>query len=169
MLLQFWIGILGSIMLNVALIYWLAKLFTKMEKNPAAGGTIGFFVGIIFVFYIGFGLSRCYVVTGHNEYTHYLVLGEPEYDMKEGGTIKVAIDGGECMVINDTEDDIIVEEVQYGGFSFSDNNNWIEANKAECVEGGSIDYFFDDEPPDEISVNSDSDEVIKLWLRHRRR
>lgn len=138
-----------------------------MNKPPAGGGGIGFTIGLGFIIYAFVGLSRCYVVTGDLEYTQYLVFGTAEYQIEGGATIDVEISSGHCFVINETSGEIVVEEIVYGAI-FGGSTDWVYPGEGEEIKGGRISYFFDDEPPDEISVSDATDEVSKLWLRKRR-
>ena len=139
-----------------------------LRKNPAAGGILGFFVGIGILVYMLVGPSRVYVVTGEMEYDHYMVLGSPDFEMTDGQKVAVDIPTGHCLVINNTEKRIMIEEIIYGGHGFSPSPFQISGMKYDLVETGSIDYFFDDSPPDEISVSDGTDQVSKFWLRRAR-
>jgi hypothetical protein len=167
MLISFWLAILMSFLIAILLIWMTARIAKKMNKQPAGGGVIGFFLGFALVVFAFIGPSRLYVVSGDDEYAHYMVFGTPEYTIDGGATISVEIGSGECFVINETSGDIVIEEIVYGGI-FGGDTDWIYPGEGEAVEGGSIHYFFDDEPPDQISVNDGTDEVTKLWLRKRR-
>jgi hypothetical protein len=105
-------------------------------------------------------------VTGEQEYSHYLVFGSPDYELEKGKIINVDIPFGNCFVINDSDRDIVIEYVIYGGFSFGDDTDWIYPQTGELVDEGKVDYFFDEEPPDEVSVSDGTDQVIKVWLRY---
>jgi len=168
MLIKFWLGILLAIGVAILVIILFAKLFKLMKKTAAAGGIIGFFVGVtLFILYFIIP-SRTYVVSGEAEFDHYVVFGSPEYEMSDGQKITIDIPSGYCLVINDTEDRIMIEEVIYGGYGFSPSPNEISGMTADYVETGAIDHFFDDVPPDEISVSNDSDEISRFWLRRAR-
>ena len=147
---------------------WIGTFIAKkMNKPPGGGGGIAFLIWIIFIIYMFIGPSRLYVVNGVKKYSHYIVFGSPEYTLADGQIVTVKISSGHCFVINETNRDMVVEEIVYGGI-FGGDVDWIYPHTGEEVEGGKIDYFYDDEPPDEISVSSSTDEVTRLWLREAR-
>jgi hypothetical protein len=168
MLIKFWIGIIIAIGLTILTIVMFAKIFAMMKKQPVAGGTIGFFVGIVFFILYFIVPGRVYVVTGDAEYNHYVAIGSPEYEMSNGQKFTVDFPSGYCFVINDTENRIMIEEVIYGGFGFSPSPLEISGMSADIVETHAIDHFFDDVPPDEISVSEGADQVSRFWLRRAR-
>jgi len=167
MLISFWLGIFIFFAICILLTYLGSRIAKKMNKPPGGGGGIGFLVGLILVIYSFVGPSRCYVVTGDEEYSHYMVFGTPEYKIEGGASITVNISSGHCFVINETSGEIVVEEIVYGAL-FGGGTDWVYPGEGEEIKGGRISYFFDDEPPDEISVSEGTDEVSKLWLRKRR-
>ncbi len=168
MLIPFWLAVILLFVLGILIIWISSKIAKKVGKQAGGGGVIGFFVAVALIIYGFIGPSRLYVVNGDKEYSHYMVFGSPEYQFDGGTTILVEIAGGESFVINETKRDIVVEYVIYGGYGFGGETDWIYPNTGETVEKGTIDYFFDDEPPDEISVGEKTDEVVRLWLRERR-
>lgn len=142
-------------------------VFRKAKKNPAMGGLIGFFSGLVIGFLIYFLPMRLYVVNGTMQYSHYMVIGSPNYELPNGASVDVEIPWGKCMVVNETKRTMVVEEVIYGGY-FGGDTWWVEPDEHRLINKSTIDYFFDDEPPDEISVNSSTDEVVRMWLRKKR-
>jgi hypothetical protein len=168
MLIKFWLGCLLFIGIGIGLILLLGWLWKKMKKRPIVGRTLGFFLGFAFVFIMILGASRLYVVHGDDDYTHYLVYGDGTYTMKDGSIQSFRDNYGYFWVINEAPFNLVAEEVVYGGFSFSSNTTTIFSGEMEQVEGSKIYYFFDVEPPDEINVDSNSDQVIRFWLRKRR-
>jgi hypothetical protein len=168
MLIGFWTGVLIAIALVFVLIYAFAKIAKMMKKAPGGGGVIGFFVGFALLVVLLIVPSRAYVVTGETDCDEYIVFGSPEYEMTGGEKVTIAIPSGQCMVINNTTDRVMVEEVVYGGYGFSPSPWQVSGMKYGFFETGTIDYFFENSPPDEISVSDGADEVSKWWLRRAR-
>lgn len=167
MLLSFWTGLLLILLLGIAMIplfAWIAKL---MKKQAAGGGVIGFFLGFAIVVVLFVMSSSLYVGNGNDECTSYFVYGTPEYEMANGDKIKIEMESGELMVINDSQDTLVLEEVKYGSI-FRGGTKWLEPGEVKTVEGGRIHYFFDNEPPDEINTKSDDGKEVRWWLRNKR-
>ena len=168
MILGFWVGTLGIIFIAILMIFLFSYLFKLMKKRGIVGGTIGFFIGFalsVFLFVIARSL---YVVTGDGECSSYYVYGAPTFEMKSGESVKVDLPMAQSMVINESDTVIILEKVAYGGYFFGGEDYWVEPGEYEIIEAGRIHYFFDDEPPEEISSNSGSDQEFRWWLRNKR-
>ncbi len=167
MLIRFWLGIIITIVLAIVIVYLSAKVAKTLKKQPGGGGLIGGFLGLGLFIWVMLGPSRLYVVTGDEEYVHYLVFGATQYELPNGETINMEIGSGEFFVINETDKPVVVEEVVYGAI-FGGDTDWVYPMEGEPMVGGTVDYFFDNEPPDEISVDSGTDEVTRYWLRKKR-
>ena len=168
MLIKFWLGVVLSIALAVLCIYLLSQITKRLKGNGATGGLVGFLLGAVLVILILVLPGRMYIVTGDAEYVHYMVFGSPEYEMESGEKLKLIMNYNQCCVVNETDKPVVIEEVVYGGYGFGGDTDWVEPGKAEFMPDHRIFYFFDDGPPDEIMVNDDSEETIRLWLRKRR-
>ena len=167
---KFWFGVTISLIIGAVLMYALGKITQKWKKNSAIGALIGFFLGIGLMFTLIFGASRAYVITGDGEYDHYLVMFGPEYVMPNGEVGNLEMPYDYCFVINETEKDVVVEEVKYGGYGFSGSTKWVKAKNYEIIDNHKIFYFYDDKPPPEISTRgSSSDVVVRKWLRKKRK
>jgi len=81
--------------------------------------------------------------------------------------MNITIEFGRLMVINDSNDTLVLEEVKYGAI-FAGDTEWIYPGNSTTAEGVRVHYFFDNEPPDEIHIDSDSDEEIRWWPRKKR-
>lgn len=165
MIIKFWIGVLIAIALFLAITILFTKLFKRLGKNAGVGSLIGFFTGIGLMLYMLIGLPRLYVVTDRETYEHYMVIGSTTFDLADGKKADVNISFGSCMVINNTERSVYLEEVVYGFVVFPPPPDEIPPMSVDLFETRTIDYFFDDAPPDEISVSEGSDSVSKFWLR----
>ena len=81
-------------------------------------------------------------------------------------------------IINESEMSLVLQEVFYGS-STNDRSFYKENEKTILIEpkaveivpvdsfGVSIDYFFDDEPPTEISLEEGKSGAVKTWLREQ--
>ena len=167
-MISFWTGLLLYILTGVLLTatgVWI----TKRKGGGSTGGILGFFLGVGFVFAMVFLAGRLYVVTGDAEWADYLVYGSQTYTLKDSEEVDVKVTFGQCMVINDWDKPVVVEFMVYGGYGFGGDTKWVHPREGELFEEPRIFYFYDDEPPDEISIRGDSNEEhIRLWLRNKR-
>jgi len=161
-------GLSLAIGVGILLMIVFGKYTKKKKSNSAIGSLIGFFLAFGILICVWMIPRRAYVVTGELEYTHYLVFGTPEYTMSDGNTVLLDMPYDECYLINDSDLDVLVEFVVYGGYGFGGDTDWVSAHEYETMPDHLIFYFFESEPPDEISVNDDSEETVRLWLRHPR-
>lgn len=170
MMISFWTGLFLWIFVGFAIIFIGAWLTKKIGKNGSIGGLIGFFIGIGFVFLMILMAGRLYVVTGDAEFSDYLVYGEQHYTLQNDSIVTIQINRGNCMVINDWEKPVIVEFMKYGGYGFGGDTEWIDPTESKIFEEPKIFYFYEDGPPEEISVRGgdNSEEYIRLWLRNKR-
>ena len=168
MLIKFTMGVILSIVIALLLIYLFSLISKKRSGNGAVGGFVGFLVGAILVILVLALPGRLYVVTGDAEYSHYMVFGSPEYELPSGDMFKISMDYEQCCVINEMDKPVVIEEVVYGGYGFGGDTDWVHPGEAEYMPDHRIFYFYDDGPPDEIMVNDDSEETIRLWLRAKR-
>lgn len=168
MLITFWLGLTLSFLASILLMVILGWITKKIKGSGAIGGLIGFFIGFALVMFVAFGSRRAYVVIGDQEYVHYMVFGSPEYSTKAGTKVVLNMNYDECYVINESEDPVVIEEAVYGGYGFGGATHWVQAGEQGIMSEHKIDYFYDNEPPDEISVSDDSEQTVRLWLRKKR-
>ena len=168
MIIKLWLVWVVMIVLNLLLILIGNVLFKKMKKNPGAGGGIGFIVGLGLMLTVVYGSSRLYVINGDSSHATYAVITDGSYSSESGSSYDVDNVWGECVVINETSRKIAIEEVIYGAF-FADGAFYIvEPDEMERIPCTKMNYFWDDSPPDEVSVSEGVDEVSKWWLRYYR-
>jgi hypothetical protein len=156
----------GKILIGViyvAIIALFAFLWKKMKKNPVAGGTIGFFIGIVPAVMLGVMSTGLYIVDGSDSYSEYWVYGSPTYTTAEGEEITIENEMAEWTVINDSEEDLVIEQVIYGSMAIPEDR-FLSPGESMVIDG-TIHHFFGDTPPDEISTESSSSSVYRLWLR----
>ncbi|MCG8573907.1 MAG: hypothetical protein MI810_03390 [Flavobacteriales bacterium] len=148
----------------LALIMLMAFLWKKMKKKPVAGGTIGFFLSFILAAFMFVTPSNVYIVHGKKEYSKYVLLGETSYEMENGGgSVTLTNAMAECDLINDSGENIVIEEVIYG-FGFPDNV-LLESGNSVHLERSNINHFFDDIPPETIETSSTATAVVSLWVQ----
>lgn len=168
MLIGFWTGFLLLILIGLGILIANVLLFKKTRNKGGVGGLLGFFIGAAFVLVMLLLAGRLYVVTGDAQFDDYLVYGTPEFEMSNKEKVSVHLEGTQCMVINDWDKPVIVEYVVYGGYGFGGDTKWIDPSESSVFDHRKVFYFYDDEPPSEISIKSNDDEVTRLWLRNKR-
>ncbi|OFZ63051.1 MAG: hypothetical protein A3D92_24755 [Bacteroidetes bacterium RIFCSPHIGHO2_02_FULL_44_7] len=148
-------------LLMILLFVWLWK---KLKKKAVAGGTIGFFVGIVAATGIMVIPSHVYVLTGGHDYSHYLLYSATDYTKKDKTTIQLEAPQTQCILVNDTDKVYAVDEVIYGYTGGNGNVKTVEPYSHIILNHSKIDCFFDDEPPASIETKS-SGNVSMLWVR----
>lgn len=164
MIIKFWLIWILFIAL-MFLLAWIGVLIAKKTDKLLAGGfTIGFLVGLGLALFFILGASRLYILHGGEDYSHYVVYGDGDYTLENGAIIHFEDRYGRSNVINDSQDRYGCEEIVYAIFSMSNNYYILEPGELESIDASSIDYFFDNEPPDEIPVADRSERVSRYWL-----
>ena len=111
-----------------------------------------------------FVMDKITILTGNNEKQEFLTLKNSiSYTYKNGRTESVSI--GVNTLINDTEDELIIEKVEYGKYANSNNDdNFIESinpySSQDLIYG--VNYFYKD-PPTSIRVKGGSS-TTRYWL-----
>ncbi len=135
----------------------------KMKKNPVAGGTIGFFVGLIPCVFLFVFPTNVYVVSGNQAIAHYLCYGSSEYTMTNGDLIKINAPMAHFTLINDSKDDLMLEHVIYG--YGAEQDEFVASGNILRSEATAIDHFFGDTPPETIETSGSGTYSVRLWLR----
>jgi len=161
MLISALIAKISIIVLYILIIYGMAMLWKKFNKKPVAGGTIGFFVGLIPIMILFMIPKEVCVVNGEQDYSVYWAYGSATYEKQNGESIKLGCKMTESIFINDSKDSYMIEEVIYG---FGPSNNITVKPMSHFLMDGGIDYFFDDEPPMQIEVEAGK-YASRYWLR----
>ncbi|NOQ71629.1 MAG: hypothetical protein GQ574_06495 [Crocinitomix sp.] len=107
--------------------------------------------------------TNVYVVDGDKEFTRYALLGDGSFTCNNGTEIKLTGVLAECDIINDADEGVVVEQVIYG-FALA-NNKLIGVGEVMHFESTSIEYFFDNEPPETIETSSTASGVYKNWIQ----
>ncbi len=168
MLLNFTMLVSLGVLAGLLLLIILMLIFRKVKKQ--GGGAIGFLIGFFLgpalsAFIIMYGNTNVYVVNGPGNYTKYAAYGTSDYKMS-GKTIKIDSKAQTMLIINDSKSNLVLEEIIYGGFAFPSNHDIFAGETYASKEVYSIDYFFDDAPPE--SLSADAKTVKQYWLRVRR-
>jgi len=164
MLINFHLLIAIAALISGTIAFILFKLTSKNRKYTR-GGFIAFFA-VLFIFTgIMMMNARAYIVKSKTDVTRYAVYGTPEYKMTNGNIIKLEIKMQKCMIINDGEEDIGVQQVVYG---YSGKKRpritLVKPFEAGIINAMSIDHAFDDRPPSSAKTTG-TGTVVKLWLR----
>ena len=117
------------------------------------------FVVLVGMISIGLGFGRVYVVKDASNVSVNYSLGNPDYLFGDGQTASIQ---PHC-VVNDTGQTLVLETVVYGTGEFKEDI-FIKPNSAEQIDSGTIHYFFDNKPPNEIK--SKGGYAIHRWLRY---
>lgn len=168
MIIKFWIGLSLAFALSILIMIFAGWYSKRRDKGAALGVLLGFFIGFAIVLMTYLIPRRIYVVTGDEQYEHFMVFGKPEYEMPTGEKKILDMTYDECYVINTTDVPVVLEEAVYGGFRLGVTTEWVEPDECFLLKSHSIYYLYDNEPPSEISVKDDSDETIRWWLRKKR-
>ena len=147
---------------GLGIILGMAWLWKKMKLKPVAGGTLGFFLSCIVCMFIYIAPSKAYVVTGEKEYSAYWVYGDAVYTMSDGTEVPLSSANG-ATLINDSEHNIIMQQVVYGYGKFPAASRVIPG-QVFPTGYSEIAYFFDEEPDETASSESASGYVTKLQV-----
>lgn len=171
MMISYWTGFILFVLIGILFIVVGVIVTRKSKSKGALGGLLGFFLGFGFVMFMLFYPGRCYIVSGNEEFTDYIIFGDNNHTLKDGTQIEIKVKPQNCMVINDWDQPVIVEYMKYGGYGFGGDTDWIDPGEVRYFEENKIWYFFEsNSPPDEISIKGGEygDEYIRLWLRNKR-
>lgn len=118
---------------------------------------------------IGIGIHRVYVVSGTSECNLYWAVGSPSYSFAAGPPEKTE---GNC-IVNDSDVPRALENVVYSAIGVPDDMGagdlrYIEPRSVEPFPGMMIHYFFDDVPPEKVSLKSKYGTASQWWLRNAR-
>ncbi len=163
MLLNYTIGKAFPFIVWLLIIVLFVLLWKKMKKKPVAGGTIGFFVGLVPCVYLFVSPSNVYVITGQQEVAKYVCYGGGEYTMSNGDAIKIKSQMAQFTLINDSDEDLMLEHVIYG-YGYQEDE-FIGAGNVLRSEDATIDHFFNDTPPESIETSGSGTYSVRLWLR----
>ena len=153
----------GFLVVMAALLFTLTFLLLgRRGPKKARNIAIGVFVALVALVVVSFMVRQVYIIGEGESITHLRALGQPSYTMTNGTTVPVKLGAGQCLIVNDSQEDYVVEEVIYGIGVFPGRYP-VPAGESYVAERLQIDYFFGDEQPEEITSGG-SNTVIHLWL-----
>jgi hypothetical protein len=140
-------------------------LFRKVFKlKGITSGFWAFFIAIIPFAAIVLMNSRAVIVKNGKELTTYAVYGSPEYTFSDGQKINLNIPAQKCMLVNDTEEDLVLEVISYGYSHNAEKDALIEPKATHIFDSIHVDYAFDEIPPSSLTSDK-TGAIIKYWLR----
>jgi hypothetical protein len=153
--------LIGIVYLGIITLFvWFWK---KINKNPVAGGTIGFFLGFIPLAMLIVLPTKVQVVNGPQSYTTYWSYGVSTYHSQKGKSIEVNSENVETTVINDYTTTVEIEELVYGNPLYEPKVITLyEGEKA--ILDSEIHFFFDEAIPNQIEGEYGK-YSIRYWLR----
>ena len=113
--------------------------------------------------------GRITVIKSKEDHGTYLVYGSPKYTFSDGTPLKLDMGSNKGYVINDSDMELVLEKVVYTT-SYASGDYYdilIKPMSVTQMPGFSVNYYFDNIPPDEIEVSQSSGDVTKYWLRTR--
>jgi hypothetical protein len=159
------LAILGAV-ISFAVFYFLLK---AMKAGQKAGAIVGSIAGLAAAVVIFVFAGRVIIVKGVDDAGTYLVYGTPTYEFSNGFKLNLTVKALDAYVINDSDLELVLEKVIYSTSSFGGENYYdvlCDPMSITHMPSTSVDYFFNDTPPDEIET-SGSSSVTKYWLRTR--
>lgn len=154
------------VLLTIATL-WGVSWFVRKKLKNSQSFVIGIFLaGIVFVGLM-FGIGQLYIVDEMNEVKTYRVFGTFSYDLADGNEITRTYDPDSVMIINNSFNTLLLEEIIYTNSSNSGKSDVIPIEAWTCqsfsLPGNKIYYFFDDEIDQSISERGNKP-VSRFWL-----
>lgn len=108
-----------------------------------------------------------YVIESPTEYATFVVVGAGMYERSKGEPVRVT-QGGNPLVINETDQPLLVREVIYVPYHGVGSNNAYPEQitigpRATKEVPSAIEYFLDEEPPESVTTDSHGNESA-WWL-----
>lgn len=140
-------------------------LIRKKLKSSQSFVVAFFLAGVVFVGLL-FGIGRLYVVDKDENVDTYRAFGTFSFTLENGDEINTSCDSDSVMVINNSGDDFVLEEVIYSNSSGYGGGLYV-IEPWSCgsydLPGNRIYYFFDDEVDESISTRSNKP-VSRYWM-----
>ncbi len=169
MLLNFYLVLTVVIVVGIALLVFIRKLLKKIGNETVTKILTGIAVSVILIFGIAVVVisGTVYVVNEDLSYSSYVIYGSPEFEFSNGEKVVLDVPIQKSWVLNNSATGLIIEEVIYSSYTLggaTDDKAVLPMSYVE-TDGWSVDHFFDDIPPDEISVDQSTGSVSRYWLR----
>ncbi|MDX2362724.1 MAG: hypothetical protein QNK23_18080 [Crocinitomicaceae bacterium] len=174
-----------AILLSLGVLFgirFIAQRYSKNSKTNDIGNIAAFVGAVIIIAFAWIGSGQVYMIDQDFNVGSYRTWGAIHVELDNGKVIS-EINTDRVTVINNTSTPLFIEKIIYGGGSshytekdyLDSDSNIVNSNyngfdvfpytaASIYLERKSIDYFFDDEIPDEIRVPLGSGEV-NYWLR----
>lgn len=166
MIISLTLGIIIAVIVGLAVLGLIYFLMKKMKAGQKAGIIAGSIVGILAGTAIVMMAGRIVVVKSMDEAGTYLVYGSPEYEFSNGFKMKLDMAAAESFVINDCDMELVLEKIVYSNSYVADYYDiLILPMSVTHMPSLSVNYFFNETPPDEVETSSGSSSVTKYWLR----
>lgn len=154
------------VILLTALVLVGVTWFVRKKLKNSQSFVIGFFLaGVVFVGLL-FGVGRLYIIDAEESVDTYRAFGTFSFEMADGNTITATLHSDSVMVINNSDDDFVLEELIYSNYA-GYGGGMYEVDAWSCrsysLAGNRIHYFFDDEIDESISTRS-NEPVSRYWL-----
>jgi|GEM_PF-6135553 len=108
--------------------------------------------------------GRVCIVNQNKQVTTYMVLGTSDYTMSNGEVIPINPPFQKCLVVNDSQEDLVLEEVVYGDMDAETTDELIPSMETLVFDGTGIEYAFEQRPPLIISSKK-SGVITRYWIR----
>lgn len=168
MIVSLTMGIVMAVVIGLASLALCYFLLKKIKAGQKAGVITGLFVGIIVGTVMIMMAGRAVVIRGLDDYGTYFIYGSPDYEFSNGASIALDMGANETYILNDTDMELVLEEYVYTTNYFADydyTDMLILPMSITKMPGFKVNYYFDERPPDEITVSENSGDVTKYWLR----
>jgi hypothetical protein len=169
MILSMTMGVILAVIAGIVLAALLYYLVRSMKGSQKAGGWIGVSIGLIGAIFLIMSAGRIVVVTSPDDAGSYLVYGSPTYEFSNGYELNLTMESMEGYVINDSKLELVLEKIIYStGYIMNDDYDiLIKPMSITKMPGMSVDYYFNDLPPDEIELSQGTDSETRYHLRTR--
>ena len=178
-MIKFTVLIVLIAMLSIAMLSCFIFVWKKLGKKRFVLVTSITIWLLATIYFIGTGvtLTSVYVVKSKEVTDHYKAYESVNFEISNGNFVPISGDTS-TYIVNESDMTLILEEVFYGIGSgdryFSESPEMsmeIKPHDTEVVEfytyNASIDHFFADVPPSEVTQDEKSKGMIALWLREK--
>lgn len=167
------------------------SVFVKKKFDSYYGVFFGFILSGLIFGALQATAGKVYIINADLNSDSYRTIGSFKFDFATKKTKLISIPQGKTIVINNSSNSIVVDQLTYGtdGYfknksdwkeiikdldsNYSDNNSstnsyFLEPYSYEAlsIDYNTIDFFFDDEIPQEIEEFGVRGNVTKYWLHN---
>jgi hypothetical protein len=171
MIVSLTLGIVLAVIVGIVATFLVYVLLKKIKASQKAGVIVGLIVGLLCGVLMVMMAGRAVIIQGEADYGTFFIYGAPTYEFSNGFNLALDMKSNETFIINDTKIELVLEEYVYSTtYSLDDydyNDLLILPLSVTKMPGFKVNYYFDDRPPDEITVSENSSDVTKFWIRTR--